>query len=180
MVAYERSVQKRSHSPNFETDALKTLHGVIIEPIVDLIRGNTLIVVPEGPLCLAPYAAFMDLNSKFLCESFRIRVIPSLTCIKLITDCAVDYHSKSGALLVGDPCVQEVTKLQKLPCAKKKVEMIGQILPVAPLVGTGNKERSVKVSLISCLGAYCSTWADGNGRNCLGTKPHTATPTSRR
>ena len=90
---------------------------------------------------MAPYAAFMDSNSKYLCESFRIRVIPSLTSLKLITDCPADYHRKTGALLVGDPWVQEVVDykgetLQQLPCAREEVEMIGRILKTAPMTGS--------------------------------------------
>ena len=123
----------------FDTNALRTWYDVVIRPIKDLINGDELIFVPEGPLCLAPYAAFMDSNSKYLCESFRIRVIPSLNSLKLIKDCSPDYHQKSGSLLVGDPCLQEVRdcglKLEQLPFAKKEVEMIGKILHTVPLTG---------------------------------------------
>jgi len=67
-------------------------------------------------------------------------MIPSLLSLKLITDCPADYHCKTGALLVGDPWVEEVTyqrrKLHQLPFAKQEVEMIGQILNIAPLSGT--------------------------------------------
>ena len=123
----------------FDTNALRTWYDVVISPIKDLINGNELIFVPGGPLCLAPYAAFMDFNSKYLSESFRIRVIPSLNSLKLIKDCSPDYHQKSGALLVGDPCLEEVRfrrrKLSQLPCAKKEVEMIGEVLKTSPLIG---------------------------------------------
>ena len=132
--------QTGSPSLHFNPTSLKKFYDLIIGPIADLIHGKELTVVPEGPLCLVPYAAFMDSNSKYLGESFRIRVIPSLTSLKLITDCPADYHCKTGALLVGDPCVQEVKyhrkKLQQLPFAKKEVEMIGQILNIEPLIGT--------------------------------------------
>ena len=48
-------------------------------------------------------------------------------------------HSKSGALLVGDPCLSKVTNKQGRPIydplkfAKKEVYMIGEILRVQPL-----------------------------------------------
>ena len=41
----------------------------------------------------------------------------------------------SGALLVGDPWVQDVTKLPRLPHAREEVEMIGRILDCTPLIG---------------------------------------------
>ena len=115
--------------------ALNTLYDIIIDPIKDLFSGNELIFVPEGPLCLAPFAAFKGPNSEHLCASFRIRLIPSLTSLKMIGDCPVDYHCKSGVLLVGDPWVQEVTEREQLPYAKEEVEMIGEMLGCTPLVG---------------------------------------------
>ena len=125
----------RTQSLDLQKSALSTLYDTIIDPIQDLLLGSELVFVPEGPLCLAPFVAFMDSSSKYLCESFRIRVIPSLTSLKLIADCPADYHSKSGALLVGDPWVQEVTKLEQLPCARDEVEMIGSMLGCTPLIG---------------------------------------------
>ena len=132
-----------------DTNPLRTLYDVIIGPIKDSINGKELIFVPEGPLCLAPYAAFMDSNSKYLSESFRVRVIPSLNSLKLIRDCSPDYHKKSGALLVGNPCLDEVRfcgeELCQLPCAEKEVKMIGKILNTAPLIGKeATKEEVLK------------------------------------
>ena len=137
--AQERSDQTRTLS--LQKHQLRSLYDVAIHPVADLIDGDELIIVPEGPLWLAPYAAFMDSNSKYLSESLKIRLIPSLTSFKLILDCPTNYHSKTGALLVGDPWVQEVVsaegrKLQQLPCAKEEVEMIGRMLNTLPLTGT--------------------------------------------
>ena len=120
--------------------SLKTAYDVAVGPIADLVDGDEVIIVPEGPLWLAPYAAFVDSNSKFLSESFRIRMIPSMTTLRLIADCPTDCHHKSGALIVGDPWVQDIVtkngrKLQQLPYAKEEVEMIGRILNTAPLTG---------------------------------------------
>ena len=126
-------------SQGSQKSALTILNEVVISPIQDALLGNEVIIVPEGPLCLAPFAAFMDADSKYLSESFRVRVIPSLTSMKLIADCPKDYHSKTGSLLVGDPWIQEVAyrgmKLPQLPCAQKEVQMIGRILDIAPLIG---------------------------------------------
>ena len=120
---------------HLQKKALCTLYDTIIDPIQDLFSGSELVFIPEGPLCLAPFAAFMSPDSKYLCESFRIRVAPSLTSFKMIADCPVDYHRKSGVLLVGDPCVQDVTKLKPLPCAREEVTMIGKLVGSTPLVG---------------------------------------------
>ena len=135
-MAVKRS--NRDTSPtqplHLHQNPLNTLYDIIIDPIQDLLVGSELIFVPEGPLCLAPFAAFKDPNSKYLCESFRIRVAPSLTSLKMIADCSLDYHCRSGVLLVGDPWVQDVALCQ-LPYAREEVEMIGRMLGCAPLIG---------------------------------------------
>jgi len=147
-----QTISQLTHS---DTNPLRTLYDVIISPIKDLIDGNELMFVPEGPLCLAPYAAFMDSNSKYLSESFRIRVIPSLTSLKLIKDSSPDYHKKSGALVVGDPCLEEVATgypelmLEELPFAKIEVETIGKILNTAPLTGKDATKAKVLRALSS-------------------------------
>ena len=138
-LAEERSRNPRSHSSNFETKSLQTFYNVVIDPIRDLLQGDEVVVVPQGPLCLAPYAAFMDLKSKYLCETFRIRLLPSLSSLRLIQNCPADWHSKTGALLVGDPWVQEVVyegmTLEQLEWAEKEVQMIGEILQAEPVIG---------------------------------------------
>lgn len=124
----------------------RTLYDVIFGPIIDRLQGGEIVIVPEGPLCLAPFAAFVDPDGRFLCESFRIRVIPSLTSLKLI---AQGDHSESGALLVGDPWVQDVMIregrpiLGQLPFAKIEVEMIGRLLNISPVTGTAATKATV-------------------------------------
>ena len=118
---------------------LRLLHECIIGPVSDLLEGDELVVVPDGPLCLAPFAAFVDSQSKYLSESVRIRILPSLTSLKLIATSDEDYHKKSGVLLVGDPCLEEVTDLLGIPFftpllnARKEVEIIGEMLGIPPL-----------------------------------------------
>ena len=93
-----------------------------------------MIVVPDGPFCLAPYCA--------LSESIRIRTAPSLSFLKMIADASEDFHSKTGPLLVGDPWLKEVTNsdgtpiLNQMPCAKEEVEMIAELLRISPLTGS--------------------------------------------
>ena len=130
--------------------SLRLLHCCIFCPIAKLLRSDELIIVPDGVLCLAPFAAFLDDSSRYLGESFRIRVIPSLTSLKLIADAPEDYHSKSGVLLVGDPCLKEITffdtgkpKMLQLPYAKEEVRMIGEILNTIPLTGKAASKDQV-------------------------------------
>ena len=138
-----------------DESGLSTLYDTLMKPVADLVKGDELLIIPDGPLWLAPYAALKDGNSKYLCESFRIRLAPSLTSLRLIADCPDDYHKSSGALLVGDPWVSEVTNsegekvLEQLPCAKEEVEMIGKILNITPITGRQATKREVLKRLSS-------------------------------
>ena len=138
--AVERS-SKKSSQPILQEDIhpLSALYSYLIAPILDLIDGDELIIVPDGPLWLAPFAALLNPSSKYLCESFKVRLIPSLTSLKIIANCP-KFHKSSGALIVGDPDVSEVTnshgdQFEQLLFARKEARMIGQILNTAPLTG---------------------------------------------
>ena len=134
-------VQETVERLPFNNKSLRLFHDCVIAPIAHLLEGDELIIVPDGPLCLAPYAAFLDDKCRYLSQSFRIRIVPSLTSLRLISNSAQDFHQSSGALLVGDPCVEEITNkqgersLQPLPYARQEVTMIGEMLGVAPLTG---------------------------------------------
>ena len=172
----EESSQPRFHQDN----CLRNLYNIIIQPVADLLLGDELVIVPDGPLWLAPYAAFLDGDSKYLCESFRIRLIPSLTSLRLISECPDDFHRRSGALLVGDPCLAEITNSQgekmfeQLPFAKMEVEMIGQILDVAPITG----EKATKREVLKRLSSVALVHFAAHG--CIETGEITLTPNPER
>ncbi|CAH3028923.1 unnamed protein product [Porites evermanni] len=96
-------------------------------PILDPIEGDELIIVPDGPLWLAPFAVLLNPFSKYLCVSFKVRFIPSLTSLKIISHCPKFHtNSSSGALVVGDPDMSEVANsqgnqiLEQLPFARQE------------------------------------------------------------
>jgi len=153
--AVERS-SKKSSQPILQEDIhpLSALYSYVIAPILDLIDGHEIIIVPDGPFWLAPFAALLNPSSKYLCESFKVRIIPSLTSLKIIVHCP-EYHCSSGALIVGDPDVSEVTNsqgdqiLEQLPFARQEAQMIGQILNTAPLTGKLATKREVLKQICS-------------------------------
>ena len=126
---------------------LQALYDAVLGPIKDLFDGDELIVVPDGSLSKAPWAA--------LSETLRIRTVPSLTSLKVITDSPSEYHSKSGALLVGDPCLKKITDKRGNPIydplkyARMEVEMIGKILESQPLTG----EDATKEAVLQGIGS---------------------------
>ncbi|XP_027054695.1 tetratricopeptide repeat protein 28-like, partial [Pocillopora damicornis] len=151
----EKTKEDNPQAPIEQNECLRTLYDIVMKPVADLVQGDELLIIPDGPLWLVPYAALMDGNSKYLCESFRIRLAPSLTSLRLFADCPDDYHKRSGALLVGEPWVAEVTDSEgdeffdPLPCAKEEVEMIGKILNITPITGKQATKREVLKRLSS-------------------------------
>ena len=119
----EKSCQS-SHNP------FRPFYVAVIGPIVDLLGSqyDELVIVSDGALCFTPWAAIV--------ESIRIRTVPSLTSYQLISSVPEGHHKKTGALLVGNPCLTELKKPPPdLPFAQEEVEMIASILNTRPLTG---------------------------------------------
>ena len=128
--------------------ALRELYDVVIAPISHLIKDEELIIVPDGSSFLIPYAALLDQNSRYLSETMRIRLSPSLTSLRLLSECPEERHCTDGALLVGNPWIETVPpfkgkKRQQLPGAEEEVKMIGEILNVEPLIGKNATKEQV-------------------------------------
>ena len=120
-------VEKSCHSSD---NPFRAFYDAVIGPIVDLLGSqyDELVIVSDGALCFTPWAAIV--------ESIRIRTVPSLTSYQLISNVPEGHHKKTGALLVGNPCLNELKKpLPDLPCAQEEVEMIASILNTRPLTG---------------------------------------------
>ncbi|CAH3015221.1 unnamed protein product [Porites evermanni] len=144
------------------TDFLQPLYDAVLGPIEDLLDGDELIVVPDGALCVAPWAAFR--------ESLRIRMVPSLRSLEFITDSPIEYHSKSGALLVGDPCLKKITDkwgnpiYDPLKYARMEVEMIGEILKSQTLTG----EYATKEAVLQRIASVALVHIAAHGRKETG------------
>ena len=144
----QETYEKVRRSPHVHRKRLSVLYDAIVAPVIPLLRGNELVIVPDGELFLVPFGALQDSESRYLCESFSIRVIPSLTCLKMILDAPTDHHCKRGALVVGDPWVQEVVtdegrRLRQLPSTRKEAEMIAAIVKTSPVIGSDATKETV-------------------------------------
>ena len=112
--------------------SLSLCYKMFIAPIYDLLEEPEVIIVPDRSLYKVPFAALSEKEgAKYLSETRRIRVIPSLTTLKMIQDSPEDYHSNTGALIIGNP---KVDWLPSLPGARKEAEMVGRLVGVPPLV----------------------------------------------
>ena len=131
------------------TPNLTLFYKMIIAPVADLLKGSEIIIVPDRQLYRVPFPALPDDNGKYLSETFRIRIVPSLTTLKCIQDSPADYHSQTGALIVGDPEVGEAIwkgrrqTIPPLPFARREAEMVGRLLGVQPLLGLEATKQAV-------------------------------------
>ena len=149
--------------------ALKVLYDIFIAPFLHSIEGDELVIVPDGSSFLIPYAALVDQNSRYLSETLRIRLIPSLTSLWLLAECPEDRHSTSGALLVGNPWVKTVrikgcSPFPQLPGAEEEVKIIGQILDIEPLTG----KNATKDRVLSRLNSVSLVHIAAHGRTETG------------
>ena len=163
--AGERGEETGNPSQSDE-NPLRLFYECIISPISNFIEDDELVIVPDGPLCLAPFAAFLDSESKYLSESIRLRFLPSLMCMKLIKASPEEYHQKSGALLVGNPCLEAFTtlfgenKFLPLPFAEKEVKMIGEMLDIHPLTG----KEATKAEVLKKIGSVAVVHIAAHGK----------------
>ena len=78
---------------------LPICYKLIIAPVMEFLEGPEIIIVPDRGLYQIPFAALTDESGEYLSETFRIRIVPSLTTLKLINESPIDYHSQTGALI---------------------------------------------------------------------------------
>ena len=140
--------------------SLSLYYKLIIAPVADLLAEESeIVIVPDRFLYSVPFAALLDESGVSLSDKFRIRMVPSLTTLKLIQNSPADYHSQTGALIVGDPDVGFVIykgildKKPALPFARKKAEMIGRLIGAQPLIGEHATKDAVlqRISSVSLI-----------------------------
>ena len=162
---------------------LSECYNMIIAPVAEFLDEAEIIIVPDRYFFKVPFAALQDENGKYLSESFKIRIVPSLTALKLIHDSPSDYHSQTGVLIVGDPDVGvvlyrgDVYKPPRLPFAEMEAEMITQLLGGKTLVGKQATKQAVLQSISSFSLVHFA--AHGNverGEIALAPSPASKTP----
>ena len=126
--------------------SLSFCHKIFIAPIEHLLEEPEVIIVPQRNLYKVPFAALSEKEGQCLSETRRIRIVPSLTILKLIQDSRTDCHSQTGALIVGDP---KVGWLIPLPYARKEAEMVGRLVGETPLLGEQASKKAVLEKLYS-------------------------------
>ena len=119
---------------------LAFLYKLLLYPVQQHIAGSQVVIVPDGPLALVPFAALVDENGRYVAESgARIRLVPSLAAADVISKRPRNPIRKS--LIIGDPHVGEIIKdgniipVPSIPSAAKEAKLIGRVLRCKPLTG---------------------------------------------
>ena len=146
----ERRPPLRGNETKDTETSLHLCYEMIIAPVADLLEEPEIIIVPDRCSYRVPFAALRDQPAgKYLSETYKIRIVPSLSTLKLIRDSPDDYHSQTGALVVGDPKLGEVLyqgrlkNITPLPCGRREAEMVGRLLGVQPLIGEHATKQAV-------------------------------------
>ena len=122
---------------------LELLYKIFITPVADLLDEPEILIVPDRSLYKIPFAALKDENGKYLSETFRIRIVPSLTTLKLIQERPATQCNDRSVLIVGDPDVSYVSEFSQLSFARKEAKMIAEWLGVQPLLGCQATKQAV-------------------------------------
>ena len=139
------------HEEDGVVSSLSLCYKLFIAPVYDLLEEPEVIIVPDRSLYKVPFAALSEKEgAQHLSETHRIRVIPSLTTLKMIQDSPEDYHSNTGALIIGN---RKVRGLPPLPGARKEAEMVGRLVGVPPLVEEKATKQAVleRISSVSLI-----------------------------
>ena len=139
----QRLVEEEEEKAKKKESSLHLLYKKLLAPVADLVQRQDIVIVPEGDLFMVPFPALQDANDKFLSETLRIRLIPSLKTLKLIQSSPNDFHSTTGALIVGDPAVHPTTRLQPLPEARKEAQEIAELLGTTAIVGNQATKEAI-------------------------------------
>jgi len=162
---------------------LPIFYKLIIAPVARFLEGPEIIIVPDRALYQIPFAALTDESGKYLSETFRIRIAPSLTTLKLINESPVNYHCQTGALIVGNPDVGEVhfkgrlVNISPLPCAENEVRMVGEKLGVEPLLGQQATKQAVLQAMNSVSLIHIAAHSDAE-RGAIALAPSFRIPNS--
>ena len=132
---------------------LAECYQMIIAPVAAFFDEPENVIVPDRALHKVPFAALKDESERYLSQTYKIRIIPSLSTLGLIQDSPADYHSQTGVLIVGDPDVGDVLykgRIEnpcRLPSARKEAEMIAELLGAEPLL----EERATKQAVLQMM-----------------------------
>jgi CHAT domain-containing protein len=92
MIAF---AQDRKQTQTASKGTPRTLYDLIVAPIRDQLKTRCLIVVPDGSLAYAPFAALQAPDERYLIDDYTISVLPSATILVQLADRKLDTRASA-------------------------------------------------------------------------------------
>ena len=143
-----------------ETEQLRQLHQLLIEPVADYLPDDPdqlITFIPQGELFLVPFPALINAEGDYLIENHTISTSPSIQALDLtqrqkLTLQATSNASENSVLVVGNPNMPEVwnpetsqlEQLTDLPGAKQEAGAVANFLGATALLQGQATEYTIK------------------------------------
>jgi tetratricopeptide (TPR) repeat protein len=144
----EGSGDRPSLDQRHQSQQLRSLHQLLIDPIADLLPANPtahVIFIPQGSLFLVPFAALQDADGKFLIEKHTILTAPAIQVLQLTHQkqqqllASSPLSSTGSPLIVGNPTMPGLgnpsVPLPDLPNAEQEANAIALLLQTQAITG---------------------------------------------
>ncbi len=96
-AAFLKSVKAKSSAD----DQARELYEILLAPIGEALKSETIVVVPDGPLHLIPFEALIDEGGQYLAQSHRVIYAPSATSFYLLSNQQESADATRALLGVG-------------------------------------------------------------------------------
>ena len=110
------------------------LYSFLIDPIIDYLDTEHLIIIPHDQLHYMPFAAFSD-GSRYLSDKFVISTLPSASVLPLLM--VADLSTITTPLILGNPT-------QDLPGAEKEALEIADLYGIEAVVHGAATETTLR------------------------------------
>jgi len=152
LIRQFRSEMDAGISDGREMPSLAALYDALLRPVADDLRDQSdLVIVPDGPLHAAPFAALIRREDhSFLIERHAVQIAPSLTVFLAATARAASRGAQGRALVLGNPRA-DGAGLADLPEAEAEAREIAGLYDRAQLL-TG--ADATKAAFLAQAGRY--------------------------
>ena len=146
---------------NIQTQSLKKLHQLLINPIADLLTdpNQRVTFVPQEDLFLVPFPALLDAQGKYLIEKHTILTAPAIQVLELTRQQKQRIGQSSSipnnAVVVGNPTMpkfadkygEAAKQLKPLYSSQQEAQAIASLLNTNALTGDKATETAIKAKL---------------------------------
>jgi tetratricopeptide (TPR) repeat protein len=148
-------------------EMLALFYKLVVAPIADVLPSTAdepVVIIPQGPLFLLPFAALRDPDGKPLVQSYSLLMAPSIQTLALVKRQAVDDAGDS-AVVVGNPAFSAIkldrgsdaVLLPQLPGAEAESTAVGALLGAKPLTGRDATKLAVLQEIAAARYVHLAT-----------------------